>query len=191
MRQKIGIFGGSFNPVHIGHLMLASWIAQSGLVDRVWLMLSPANPLKSDSSLVEDNQRREMLEIALADSKLIELCTLELELPRPSYTINTLSELNRRYPQFDFTLIVGSDNLEIFDKWRSHEELLSRYGLIVYPRPGYPIQDVLPTGVTTVDAPLLEISSTEIRRKLACGWDMNFFMPSGVYNYIKENKLYY
>lgn len=191
MKKKVGIFGGSFNPVHAGHLMLASWIAQCGLVDNVWLMLSPSNPLKANDSLASDEHRLRMLQLALGNDPLVKLSTLELELPRPSYTINTLRALDRTYPDCEFVLIVGSDNLAIFNKWRESETILSDYGLIVYPRPGYPLPGVLPPGVTAVEAPLLDISSTRIRQCLSRGWNMNFFLPPGVYKYIKENKLYY
>lgn len=190
MKKKIGIFGGSFNPVHSGHMMLASWIAQCGVVDSVWLMLSPRNPLKPDCEMASDSDRLRMLELAADKSETVSISTLELELPRPSYTINTLKELDRRYPQYRFVPIVGSDNLAIFNKWRCADEILERYGLIVYPRPGYDIPDKLPDRVEVVDAPRIEISSTKIRRFISDGWNMNFFLPPGVYRYIKEQNLY-
>lgn len=190
MRRRIGIFGGSFNPVHAGHLMLASWIAQSGLVDSVWLMLSPLNPLKDGNDMASDGHRMQMLQIALEQTKLIEFSDIELHLPRPSYTIATLRALNEKYPDCDFVPVVGSDNLAVFHKWRDWETILSDYGLIVYPRPGFPMPDELPAGVTAVDAPMLDISSTLIRECLRRGLDMNFFLPHGVYSYIKKNRLY-
>ena len=190
MSKKIGILGGSFNPMHTGHLMLASWIAQCGVVDSVWLMLSPLNPLKTDCSMASDHHRMRMLELAVKQSDLLSVSALELELPRPSYTIDTFKELDRRYPECCFVPIVGSDNLSIFHKWRSADEILSRYGLIVYPRPGYPFPDKLPRGVVVVNAPQTDISSTKIRNCISKGWDMNFFLPPGVYKYIKEQDLY-
>ena len=190
MTKRIGIFGGSFNPVHTGHLMLASWIAQCGVVDNVWLMLSPRNPLKSGCDMVSDEHRLRMLSLAVGESDILSVSDLELELPRPSYTIDTLKELDRRYPEFRFVPVVGSDNLSIFDKWRCADEILSRYGLVVYPRPGYPFPEILPDGVETVDAPQIEISSTMVRQCIANGRDMNYFLPSAVYRYIKEHNLY-
>lgn len=190
MRRRIGIFGGSFNPVHAGHLMLASWIAQSGLVDSVWLVLSPQNPLKDGTDMASDAHRMSMLKIALEHTRLIEISDIELRLPRPSYTITTLQALSEEFPESDFVPIVGSDNLAVFKKWRDWETILADYGLIVYPRPGFPLPDVLPEGVTSVDAPVTDISSTRIRQCIRRSWDMNFFLPHGVYSYIKKNRLY-
>ncbi len=190
MKKRIGIFGGSFNPVHAGHLMLASWIAQSGEVDEVWLMLSPCNPLKVGAEMASDDDRLKMLEIALKGDELLKLCSLELEMPRPSYTINTLYELESRFTDCEFVPIVGSDNLTVFDKWRDHDMIIARYGLIVYPRQDYPISSVLPEKVRVVDAPMIDVSSTKIRELIRKGWNMNFFLPPGVYRYIVEHGLY-
>lgn len=189
-RRVIGILGGSFNPVHNGHLMLASYIAQFGPVDEVWLNLSPQNPFKEQSELLDDRHRLAMLDKAVNGSVTVKVCDVELSLPQPSYTINTMEKLESMYPDYDFCIIIGSDNWPRFPEWRDSEALIERYGLIVYPRRDYPLPDIVPDNVTIVDAPMVDISSTFIRECIAEGRDMNFFMPPQVYEYIERNKLY-
>lgn len=189
--MTIGILGGSFNPVHIGHLMLASYMQQFGGLDEVWLTLSPLNPLKADSTeLIPDLMRLKMLEIAIGSTKGLQVCDYELSMPRPSYTINTLRYLAKRYPRHTFKLIIGSDNWKIFDQWKDHEAILSDFGVIVYPRPGYPVGTIYEDGVDVVNAPMADLSSTFLRKAIAKGKDMNYFLPHGVFDYIKQNNLY-
>lgn len=189
--MTIGILGGSFNPVHIGHMMLASYMQQYGDFDEVWLSLSPLNPLKANpEELIPDVQRLNMLDIALGNTKGLKVCDIELSMPKPSYTINTLRYLEKRYPRHLFKLIIGSDNWKIFDQWKGAEEIKSDFGVVVYPRPGYPVGTVYDDGVDVVTAPTADISSTFIRKGLARGKDMNYFLPAGVYEYIKKNELY-
>lgn len=188
--QTVGILGGSFNPVHIGHLMLASYLSQWGYVDKVWLTLSPRNPLKDPGALLADSKRLTMLNIAIKGDPDIDVCDIELSMPTPSYTINTLDLLASRYPDKKFRLIIGSDNWAIFDRWRDYQRILDEYGVIVYPRPGYPIADRLVDGMQVVDAPLVDISSTFIRKAIARGRNINHFVPAGVGKYIAEHKLY-
>ncbi|WP_295731495.1 nicotinate (nicotinamide) nucleotide adenylyltransferase [uncultured Muribaculum sp.] len=190
-RKRIGIMGGSFNPVHTGHMIVASYIAQWSALDEVWLVLSPQNPFKKDMALTPDADRLAMLRIAVAGSTCLRACDVELSMPRPSYTIDTLRHLSAMYPDYDFTLIIGSDNWESFSRWRSPAEIISEYGLVVYPRPGHPVAGCdSEAGVVCVDAPQVELSSTFIRRAIAEGRDMNFFLPSGVYQYIQAHGLY-
>lgn len=189
-RRVTGIFGGSFNPVHSGHMMLASYIAQFGPVDDVELVLSPDNPLKSGMEMAPESDRLAMLRLACAGSNVVNPNDIELTMPRPSYTIDTLSRLAAERPSHDFRLIIGSDNWCIFDKWKSAREIVERFGVIVYPRRGYPVVTDGSPRVTVVDAPMIDISSTFIRGKIADGADMNFFVPSGVYDYIKSRNLY-
>ena len=187
----IGIFGGSFNPVHVGHLMLASYLVQFTSLDSVWLTLSPLNPFKANNlELIPDVQRLKMLSIATKDAVGVEVCDIELSMPRPSYTINTLDYLRRRYPNRRFKLIIGSDNWRVFEKWKDFRRILDEYGVIVYPRPGYPVKDVYEDGVTFIEAPQFNLSSTFVRAAIARGKDMTFFLPPGVFEYIKENRLY-
>ena len=189
--MTIGILGGSFNPVHIGHLMLASYLSQFGGLDEVWLTLSPLNPLKVGSDeLIPDLTRLKMLEIATGDTRGLNVCDYELAMPKPSYTINTLRYLAKRYPRHSFKLVIGSDNWKIFNQWKDHESILSHFGVIVYPRPGYPVGTIYEDGVDVVNAPTANISSTFLRKAIAKGLDMKYFLPPGVFEYIKENKLY-
>ncbi|MDE5661544.1 MAG: nicotinate-nucleotide adenylyltransferase [Muribaculaceae bacterium] len=188
--ENIGILGGSFNPVHIGHMMLASYLVQWGYVDKVWLMLSPRNPLKEPGELLPDMKRLSMLSIAAKGAPDIDICDIELSMPKPSYTINTLDLLAERYPDRRFRLIIGSDNWAIFDRWREAQRILDDYGVIVYPRPGYPIVNEHAAGMEVVDAPMVHVSSTFIRNAIAKGRNMNYFLPAGVYKYIIDNRLY-
>lgn len=189
--MTIGILGGSFNPVHIGHMMLASYLKQFAGLDEVWLTLSPLNPLKAGSDeLIPDMMRLKMLEIAVGKSEGLNMCDYELAMPRPSYTINTLRYLAKRYPRHSFKLIIGSDNWKIFDQWKDYESILSDFGVIVYPRPGYPVGNIYVDGVDVVNAPTADISSTFIRKAIARGKDLSYFLPAGVFEYIKQNKLY-
>lgn len=190
--ETIGIMGGSFNPVHIGHLMLAQYICNWGYADKVWLTLSPQNPLKSMAEMMPDMKRLSMLTKATKEAHDIETCDIELSMPRPSYTIDTLDTLAHRYPSKKFKLIVGSDNWAIFRKWKDWERILDDYGVIVYPRLDHPVTDDYDCldGVEFIDAPVIDISSTFVRRAIAEGRDVSYFLPPGVYKYIIDNKLY-
>lgn len=190
MEETIGILGGSYNPVHLGHLMLASYLVQWNYVDKVWLTLSPRNPLKDARGLIPDLKRLQMLNIATRGLESIETCDIELSMPRPSYTINTLDTLAHRFPTKKFKLVVGSDNWNIFDKWRDSERILEEYGVIVYLRPGYPVANRCIDGLEVVDAPGVNLSSTFIRSAIGRGKDMGIFLPQGVWKYITDNNLY-
>lgn len=188
--ETIGIFGGSFNPVHVGHMMIAAYLTQWNIVDKIWLTLSPQNPLKDSEVLIPDIKRLAMVHKACKNQKNIEICDIELTMPRPSYTIDTLNLLSRRFPNRKFKLVIGSDNWNNFDKWRDSEEILDKYGVIVYPRPGRPVKNELVDGMELVQSPSIDLSSSFIREAIKKGKDMNLFLPAGVYEYIKENNLY-
>lgn len=188
-RKKIGLFGGSFDPVHSGHLMVASFIAQNSDLDEVWLNLSPCNPLKAEPRESGDEDRLTMLRRAVEGVPFLDVCSIELTMPYPSYTISTLRKLEDVYPDYDFKVIVGSDNWNLFDRWKDSDTIVKDFGVIVYPRPGYPVDNV-PEGVQVVDAPLIELSSTFIRENVKDGKDMNFFLPQSVYQYIQKRNLY-
>lgn len=188
--MTVGLLGGSFNPVHIGHMIVAQYIAEFGGVDCVWMVLSPRNPLKDPAELIDDRHRLAMLKIATGASERISVSDVELGLPRPSYTIDTLKALVAMYPEHDFRWITGSDNLLEIHRWKSWREILRDFGMIVYPRPGYAVTGELPGGVSMVEAPQVDISSTMLRRDIARGAWLNYFMPPGVAEYIRENRLY-
>ncbi len=187
--EKIGLLGGSFNPVHIGHVMLASYLSQYTELDRVWLTLSPQNPLRKDA-LADDCHRLAMLRLALEDNRHVDVCDIELTMPRPSYSIATLDRLSELYPDKQFRFIIGSDNWLIFRKWKDWQRIIDDYGLIIYPRPGYQIEEISHPNVAFVNAPIIELSSTFIRQGITDGKDMNNFLPPRVFDYIQNNQLY-
>lgn len=167
--MRVGIYSGSFNPVHLGHVALADYIVHQGLVDEVWLIRSPHNPLKRSADLMPDDLRLRLLQTAIEGHTGLRVSTIEDDMPTPNYTINTLCRLRDEYPEHEFYLIIGADNWLIFDHWRNWQQILSEFHLIVYPRPGYDMphicQSEYPT-VQTVDAPLYDISSTQIRQRM-------------------------
>ncbi len=189
--KRTGIFGGTFNPIHIGHLALANYLCEYGELDEIWFMVSPQNPFKADRKLLEDSIRLEMVKAAVAEYPYFHASDFEFSLPRPSYTVDTLHALSVTYPNRQFTLIVGADNWASFSHWQSPEAILSQYSLIVYPRPGYQINELsLPKNVRTIQTPLLEISSTFIRQAVAQGKDIRYFVHPDVWRIITERKLY-
>lgn len=189
-RKRIGVMGGSFNPVHSGHLMVASFIRQKCGLDEVWLSLSPVSPFKSDLRQAGDKERFEMLKIALCGADGLCAIDTELTLSRPSYTLNLLDCLAGKYPDCDFSLIIGSDNWLAFDKWHAPGEILQRYGVIVYPRPGYKVDDKSDPHAVFVKAPGIDISSSFIRSAIAGGLNMAYYLPQAVNEYITEHNLY-
>lgn len=190
--MNIGIMGGSFNPIHVGHAIIANYIIQNTDIDQLWLMVSPENPFKTGQAMVNEGQRLRMVEMVSRRLDNVITSGFELTLPRPSYTIDTLNALKAKFPSDDFTLVIGADNWAVFDKWRSHDEIISNFKIVVYPRVGYDI--VIPSQmsdrVLAVDAPVIEVSSSKIREQLSMGRDMRFFMPDEVYDYILRNNLY-
>lgn len=190
MGKVIGIFGGSFNPVHNGHIMLAQYLAQHTRLDEVWLTLSPQNPLKASKSLLDDNHRLEMLRLATEGVESVSVCDIELTMPRPSYTINTLDELSRRYPDYRFMLVIGGDNWNIIDRWKDYQRIIDEYGVVVYPRPGYEISATDNPNVTIISAPLADVSSTQIRQAIASGAHTSHLIHPQVAEYINKHNLY-
>lgn len=189
---KTGIFGGTFNPVHIGHLALANYLCEYEDLDEVWFLVTPQNPFKKDVRLLDDRIRLEMVEAATRGYPRFRASDFEFGLPRPSYTVDTLRKLSETYPEREFTLIIGADNWAKFDEWRSPEEILRKYQIMVYPRSGYDlhIPDTVQGHVKAVQTPLLEISSTFIRRAITEGKDIRYFVHPEVYRIIREKKLY-
>lgn len=176
-KKKVGIFGGSFNPIHTGHIALAKSLCQQAGLDEVWLMVSPMNPFKKEATdLLTDKLRLEMAEQAIADEPKLKACDYEFHMPKPSYTWHTLQALSQDFPNVDFTLLIGGDNWAFFDKWFHHEDILSHYPIVVYPRKGCNIGKV-PSGVTIVETPLLNISSTEIRQRIKEGKSIHGMVP--------------
>ena len=189
--MRIGLFFGSFNPVHVGHLVIANYMASFTELDEVWFVVSPQNPLKEKSSLLSENDRLHLVNIALDFHKKIKASDIEFKLSQPSYTINTLAHLAEKFPQHEFCLIMGSDNLTGFHKWRNYEEILRRYKIFVYPRPDKKETefDKHPS-ISFVSAPLMEISSTFIRQSIKEKKDVRFYLHHKVWEYVDEMNFY-
>lgn len=184
---RVGIFSGSFNPVHIGHLALANYICEYEGLDELWFMVTPHNPLKEEKELMDDTFRLELVKLAIEGYPKFRASDFEFHLPRPSYTIHTLDALKRTYPHCIFSLIIGADNWMLFPRWYESERILAENRIVIYPRPGYPIDAAsLPQGVSLSSSPVFEISSTFIRKALDEGKDMRYFLHPAVYERLKR-----
>lgn len=195
--MKIGLYFGSFNPIHIGHLAIAGYMTEFTPLDQVWFIISPHNPLKKKESLLEDYHRLYMTELAIGENDRLRASDIEFHLPAPSYTINTLAYLEEKHPKYIFSLIMGEDNLYTLHKWKNAEELVSRYNLYVYPRPysvrpSSPALDMLlpKAKIHMVKAPLMDISGTFIRSGISKGKNMSYYLPPPVWKYIGEMHFY-
>ncbi len=180
--MNIGIFSGSFNPIHIGHLALANYLCEYGGLDEVWFMVTPHNPLKEESGLMDDKLRLKLVQLAIEGYSKFRASDFEFHLPRPSYTVHTLDALKQTYPQHTFHLVIGSDNWVLFPRWYESERILAENHILVYPRPGYPVETAsLPQNVRMVSSPVFEISSTFIRQAMEEGKDVRYFLHPAVY----------
>lgn len=188
--MRVGLFFGSFNPIHVGHLMLAQYMVNFADVDEVWLVVSPQNPFKQDVELADTQHRLNMARLAVGDNEKIKISEVELSLPKPSYTIDTLRALEKEYPESEFSIIMGADNLMGLNRWKEAETLLSRYRIIVYPRPGYEAKEPEGAHIEIVDAPQVDISSTQLRRWIGEGRSVLYFTNDKVIEYFSQNNLY-
>lgn len=189
--MRIGLFFGSFNPVHIGHMAIANYLVSFSDLDEVWMVVSPQNPLKNKSQLLNQNQRLALLNIAIGDFLKVKSSNIEFSLTQPSYTINTLVHLTEKYPKHQFALIMGQDNLQNFHKWKNYEEILKDFDIYVYPRLNSTESrfDHHPK-VHLTNAPHIEISSTFIRQAIKEKKDVRFFLPEKVWEEIQAAHLY-
>lgn len=188
-KVKTVIFGGSFDPIHVGHISLATEVVKSGLANEVWFMVSPQNPHKEQCNLSDENVRLKMVDLAIAGNEHFKASDFEFGLPRPSYTITTLTALEESFPDREFVLLVGADNWEKFDRWYKHDEILARYRIIVYPRDNGAVPS-LPDGVTWLSAKLHDVSSTRVRELVAGGKEISGLVAPAVEKFINENGLY-
>lgn len=189
--MKVGLYFGSFNPVHNGHLVIAGYMAEYSDLDQIWLVVSPHNPLKPAGTLLQDYHRFHLVELGIGSYRKLKASKIEFELPRPSYTVVTLAYLQEKFPQHEFALIMGADNLENLQKWKNYELILENHQIYVYPRPlhtGEPFTNH--PQVKWVDAPLMELSSSFIRNAIREGKDVRFMMPESVADYIDEMNFY-
>lgn len=188
--RKIGLFFGSFNPIHIGHLAIANYMLEFTDLEKIWFVISPHNPLKNKASLLPDYHRFEMVYKAIEDDFDMKAIDIEFKMPQPSYTIDTLVRLKEKYPHYKFVVIMGGDSMESIPKWKNYESLLNDYQLYVYKRPGSKIDENLHGNIKMFEAPQMDISASFIRNAIKDGKDIRYFLPSSVWSYIKEMHFY-
>jgi len=195
--KKVGLFFGSFNPIHIGHLVIASHIAESELVDEVWFVVSPQNPFKEKKSLIEDYHRLALVNEAIEDEDRLKSCDIEFTMPKPSYTSNTLAYLMDKYPKNEFSLIMGEDNIKSFHKWKNYETILNNHSIVVYPRLG--VSDHLQADKSILshtnvhlleDIPIMKISASYIRKRIKEGKSVLYLLTEKVAKYVDEMNFY-
>lgn len=189
--QKIGLFFGSFNPIHYGHLMIANHMVSNTDIDQVWFVISPCNPLKKKQSLLDEHHRLSMVKIAIDDNPLFRASDIEFKLSQPSYTTHTLAYLADAYPEKEFCLIMGADNLSTIEKWKNHQFILENYAIYIYPRPNVDIEPWNSTqNIHITEAPMMDISASFVRKQIAQGKSIRYITPDAVINYIDEMHFY-
>jgi nicotinate-nucleotide adenylyltransferase len=189
--MKIALFFGSFNPIHIGHLIIANHIVNNTDCDKVWMVVSPHNPLKEKAGLLNEFDRLHLVQLAVEDNEKLVACNEEFYLPKPSYTIDTLTYLQEKYPTYEFSLVMGSDNILSIDKWKNFELLLERYTIYIYNRPEYNSDNIKIKGdIRFLEVPLLDISSTYIRNNIKENKSIKYLLHPSVEKYILDYNLY-
>lgn len=196
--KKIGLFFGSFNPIHIGHLILANYILENSDMEELWFVVSPQNPFKEKKSLLKDHNRLDMVEIAIRNYPKMRASNVEFSLPTPSYTVDTLTYLNEKYPDYSFSLIMGEDNLKSLHKWKNYEILLKNHHIIVYPRVSKNDASNSETvselknheNISLIDAPIIELSATEIRNMIKDNKNVRPMLPPEVFEYLDGSNFY-
>jgi nicotinate-nucleotide adenylyltransferase len=191
--MKTGLFFGSFNPIHIGHLIIGDYMVQFGGLDEVWYIVSPQNPFKEKEDLLDENHRMEMVRLAVGDNPLLTVSDIEFGLPRPSYTVNTLHELERKYPERTWVILMGSDTAATLPGWKDFKKLVNGYDIFVYSRPGKEFSKPEWGGRITVfpDVPLMHVSASFIRQCLREKKSVRYLLPDAVREYIRQNNLYW
>lgn len=190
--MKVGLFFGSFNPVHTGHMIIANYLANHTDLDKVWLVVSPHNPLKKKDTLANDYARLDLVRLAIGETPNLQACDIEFKLPKPSYTSDTLTYLAEKYPDYQFILIMGGDSLASLPKWKNYETLLDRYRIYVYKRPEHELGPLAehPSVRVLEDTPEMEISATFIRESLHQGKSIRYFVPDAVHDELMKRNLY-
>lgn len=192
VRLKIALYFGSYNPIHIGHLAIANYIVEFTDIDQLWFVVSPQNPFKKKENLLADYHRLELVTRAIDNDDRFRASNIEFNLPKPSYTVDTLAHLKERFPNYSFVILIGSDNLENFPKWKNYEVILENYAVIFYPRPGFDKSKIQNhKNITLAEGvPLMEISSTFIRNAIKENKDIRHFMPPMSWKYLHEMNFY-
>ena len=188
--MKIGLYFGSFNPVHIGHLIISNHVLNNTLLDQIWFVISPQNPLKKEKFLLNEEYRKHLIDLAIEGERKLRSTNIEFKLPRPSYTIDTMTYLSEKFPENYFSIIMGSDSYNNLKKWKNYKILIERFEIIIYERPGFIVEAVDNTKPSILQAPLLEISSTHIRELIHKKKSIKFLVPDIVKEEI-ENQQYY
>ena len=191
--MKIGLYFGTFNPIHIGHLIIANHMAEYSDLDQIWMVVTPHNPLKKKSTLLDDSHRLQMVHLATEDFPKIKPSDIEFKLSQPNYTINTLAHLQEKYPNYEFSLIMGEDNLKSLHKWKNYEVILEHHQIYVYPRISEESENLELKNhpkIHLIDAPVVEISSTFIRDNIKKGKNVQPLLPNKVWEYIDHNNFY-
>jgi len=188
--MKVGLYFGSFNPVHVGHLIIANHIVTNTDLTQVWFVVSPQNPFKNSASLLNEYHRLHMVNIAIDGENRLRASNVEFKLPKPSYTIDTLTYLKEKYPEYEFAIIMGSDGFQNLDKWKNYQLLVKNYPFYIYKRPGFEVTETFGANVTILNAPLLDISSTEIRNMVKEKKSIRFLVPDAVKEEIERNAYY-
>ncbi len=191
--MNIGLFFGSFNPIHVGHLIIANHLAEFSDLDKVWFVVTPHNPHKKKNTLLADHHRLQMVNIAVEDYPNLEVSSIEFDLPQPSYTVNTLIHISEKFPQHKFSLIMGEDNLKSFHKWKNYETILENHQIYVYPRVANKIANpelLEHKHIHKIDAPIVELTSTSIRKGIATQKEIRPLVPQNVWQYLDEMNFY-
>ena len=189
--MNIGLYFGSFNPIHHGHLIIATHVAGNTSCQQVWLVVTPQNPLKSQSSLLHESHRKHLIDLAIEGDDRLKSSNIEFKLPKPSYTIDTLTHLSEIYPQHTFTIIIGSDAFSNINKWKNWNILINNYSIQIYERPGFPVKITgLPQNIQLIKAPLLQISSTMLREMIKRNESIRYYVPDIVAEEIKNQQFY-
>jgi nicotinate-nucleotide adenylyltransferase len=188
--MKVGLYFGSFNPIHTGHLIIANHVLNETELKKIWFVVSPQNPFKQNNSLLNEFDRLHLVRLAVEDNSKIKVTDIEFGLPKPSYTINTLTHLSEKYPEHEFCIIMGSDSFQNLDKWKNYEAIVKNYALYVYSRTGFEIRNTHKARLTVLDAPLIQISATQIRELIKKGKSIRYLVPENVREEIESRRFF-